>query len=208
MKKFFILICSVLAVSCASDQQPKRVLFNGNNLEGWSFALEKGAEVEAAMKVFAAEDGVIKVSGVPFGYLYTDEQYAEYKLHFEWRWVGEPNNSGVFIHVQNPGDVWPRAYEYQLMAGHAGDMVMLGGSEIEDFECVGEFPIKPRKQDAEKSAGEWNVGEIVVDGTIVKFYVNGVLQNEAVTKFDCGHIALQSEGGALEFREIYMQDIK
>lgn len=208
MKKFLVVICSLLVVACSSDQNAKRMLFNGNNLEGWSYAFEQNADLEAATKVFTAEDGLIRVAGEPFGYLYTDKQYSKYKLHFEWRWVGEPSNSGVFIHVQNPGEVWPRAYEYQLMAGNAGDMVMLGGSKIEAFECVGEFPIKPRKQDAEKAAGEWNVGEIIVDGTIVKFYVNGVLQNEAVTKFDCGHIALQSEGGALEFHEIYLQDIK
>ena len=209
MRNLLIVALGMMLVACGAEQSPQgKALFGGDNLEGWAFALEKDVDVEAAASVFQAEDGVIKVAGMPFGYLYTAEQYDAYKLSFEWRWVGEGSNSGVFIHVQNPGEVWPRAYEYQLMAGKAGDMVLLGGAELENFKGEGEFPIKPRKADCEKSVGEWNKGEIVVKRTLVQFYTNGKLQNEAITKFEKGHIALQSEGGALEFRNIYIESIK
>jgi hypothetical protein len=87
-------------------------------------------------------------------------------------------------------------------------MVMLGGAKLENYPCEGEFPIKPRKGDCEVAVGEWNKGEIVVMGTSVEYYTNGELQNEATTKFDKGHIAFQSEGGALEFRNVTLTPIE
>ncbi|MBO5217732.1 MAG: DUF1080 domain-containing protein [Alistipes sp.] len=209
MKQLSICIILLVLTACGEAPQKKRdMLFNGDNLSGWEMAVMPGADMQQATELFRAEQGNIKIAGEPFGYLYTVEQHSVYKLHFEWRWVGEPTNSGVFIHVQNPGDVWPRAYEFQLMAGHAGDMVMLGGAKLEDFPCEGEFPIKPREGDYENAAGEWNTGEIVVNGPFLEYYVNGHLQNQATAKFETGHIALQSEGGPLELRNIYLEAIE
>ena len=146
------------------SEKQNQMLFNGANLAGWEVAIEADAELADATELFVVKNGLIRVAGDPFGYLYTVGSYSKYELSFEWRWVGEPTNSGVFIHVQNPGDVWPRAYEYQLMAGKAGDMVMLGGAKLKNYPCEGEFPIKPRVGDYENKAGAWNKGKIIVKG--------------------------------------------
>ena len=70
--------------------------------------------------------------------------------------------------------------------------------------------IKARIGDAgcEKPAGEWNEAEIVCQGDRMAVYINGVLQNECSGTNRTGYIALQSEGGTLEFRNVYLTDVK
>ena len=60
----------------------------------------------------------------------------------------------------------------------------------------------------EKPAGEWNEAEIVCQGDRMAVYINGVLQNECSGTNRTGYIALQSEGGTLEFRNVYLTDVK
>ena len=56
--------------------------------------------------------------------------------------------------------------------------------------------------------GEWNEADIECIGHHMKVYINGVLQNEADGQFDRGFIALQSEGGPLQFRNITLTEIR
>jgi hypothetical protein len=89
--------------------------------------------------------------------------------------------------------------------GKAGDFVMLGGSKIAEVECVGKFPIKDRTGDFEKPVGEWNTVEVVCQGNSITVYINGQLQNQATSETSEGYIALQSEGGPIEFRNVYLE---
>ena len=203
-----ILVAGIVAVAAAGCQKAEKVmLFNGENLAGWNSVLAEGAEGIEAVDVFTVVDGNIRIAGEPFGYMYTEQQYDNYRLHVEWRWVGEGSNSGIFQHVKYPDLIWPEAIECQLCAGKAGDLVMLGGAKIFDIKCEGEFPVKDRFVDNEKPVGEWNVAEIVSDSREMKIYINGKLANECRSLSSRGHIALQSEGGPIEFRNIWLTKI-
>ena len=158
-------------------------------------------------KVYGVKEGNIHIIGNPFGYMRTDKKYSNYKLHAEWRWVGEGTNSGLFIHVQDGDKLWPNAIECQLCNGKAGDFVMLGGSKIAEVECVGQFPIKDRIGNFEKAIGEWNTAEVVCEGNSITVYINGQLQNQATSETSEGYIALQSEGGPIEFRNVYLTEL-
>ena len=46
--------------------------------------------------------------------------------------------------------------------------------------------------------------EIVCKGKKITVKINGKEQNECTCKFTDGYIALQSEGGPIEFRNIYI----
>ena len=197
---FAALFVAALLTSCGSS---KTELFNGNDLTGWVGFVDPASGVPAS-EVYSVKDGNIHVAGQPFGYLRTAEKYGDYKLHIEWRWIGEGTNSGIFHRVQDGDKIWPNAIECQLCSGRAGDYVMLGGSKISDIECVGEFPVKDRNGDFEKPVGEWNEAEIICKGTKITVYINGNLQNECTTNITSGYIALQSEGGPLEFRNVYL----
>ena len=154
--------------------------------------------------IYTVNDGKICIAGMPFGYLRTAEKYGDYTLHVEWRWVGEGTNSGLFQRVQDGDKLWCTAIECQLCSGKAGDYVMLGGAKISEVECVGEYPVKDRIGDYENPVGEWNSADIVCKGKKITVKINGKEQNECTCEFTDGYIALQSEGGPIEFRNIYI----
>lgn len=199
--KFFFVALAMVALMCSCGSRTE--LFNGKDLSGWVLVVDSESNVPAT-DVYGVKDGNIHIVGQPFGYMRTDKKYGDYTMHMEWRWVGEGTNSGFFHRVQDGDKVWPNAIEVQLCAGRAGDYVMLGGSKISDIECVGEFPVKDRNGDFEKPVGEWNEAEIICKGTKITVYINGNLQNECTTNTTSGYIALQSEGGPLEFRNVYL----
>ena len=203
MKKILVLALAALLFASCGERQTQ--LFNGKDLTGWSFSLAPDSEV-GPDAVFGVKDGVITIAGQPFGYMITDGIYGNYKLHVEWRWVNEPANSGIFV-LAEPGDgLWPRCAEVNLMAGRAGDMIASGGSAFEELK-EGRF-LRTTVDSAEKPAGEWNTAEIICNGNFIQAYVNGVLMNEAHFDRTEGHIALQSEGGPLEVRNVYIDPLK
>ena len=211
MKKFvssiiILLACCASMVSCGDK---KTLLFNGKNLDGWSFVLAPDSEVPAS-EVFGVKDGVITITGQPFGYMYTDKSYGDYQLHVEWRWVEEAANSGLFLNTRPGSELWPYCAEVNFQAGRAGDMISSGGSAFEELkESGGRFKPSPVQGSAENPAGEWNFADVVNDGGHITATINGVLKNEA-TMIDCteGRIALQSEGGPLEIRNLYIIPLK
>ena len=203
MKKILVLALGALLLASCGERETQ--LFNGKDLTGWSFSLAPDSEV-AADSVFGVKDGVITIAGQPFGYMITDGTYGDYKLHVEWRWVDEPANSGVFV-LAEPGEgLWPRCAEVNLMAGRAGDMIASGGSSFEELK-EGIF-LRSTVESAEKPAGEWNTMEVVCKGNFIQAYVNGVLMNEAHFDRTEGRIALQSEGGPLEVRNVFITPVK
>ena len=128
----------------------------------------------------------------------------------EWKWVGAGTNSGIFQRVQEGDKVWPVAYECQLMAGRAGDIVALGGARIAEipFNPEVKFPMKKRVHQGaaiELPDGEWNRAEIICRGNKMTVYINGSLENVATLSHTTGYIALQSEGGTLAFRNVYLE---
>ena len=200
----FLSAAVIMALfSSCSGNSDKSELFNGKDLSGWECFVDPSSGV-AASDVYSVVDGNIRIAGQPFGYLRSAEKYGDMTLHAEWRWVGEGTNSGLFVRVQDGDMLWPNAIECQLCSGKAGDFVMLGGSKIREIECVEEFPVKDRVGDFENPVGEWNVAEVVCKGNKITVYINGKLQNECTCDSTEGYIALQSEGGPLEFRNIYI----
>ena len=64
------------------------------------------------------------------------------------------------------------------------------------------------EQSSEKPPGQWNTYEISCKADTIRCYVNGVLQNEGTGATDtAGWICLQSEGGPIEFRNIYIEPL-
>lgn len=199
-----LLILGIFCFLSCGERETK--LFNGKNLDGWTIHLAPDSGDVLESLVFCAKEGLINIAGQPFGYMITDKSFKDYKLHLEWRWPGEPSNSGIFLHAEPIDGVWPRCAEVNLMAGRAGDMIASGGSSFEEL-AEGRF-LRSTKESAEHPAGEWNTAEIVCKGNFIQAYINGVLMNEAHFDRSEGPIALQSEGGPLEIRNVYLTPLK
>jgi len=210
VKSAAFLFMTLLVLSCGSEK--KTELFNGKNLDNWTIYAED-PDVDPG-DVFWVEEGILNTSGEPFGYLRSKESYSNYKLHVEWRWPGEPTNSGVLLHVQGRDRIFPHCIEAQLMHERAGDIVLMGagaGVTVKDSAYLVTsderfyLSIPKFEESSELAPGEWNSYEITaVDGKL-EFVVNGVLQHTATgVTMNEGNIALQSEGSPLQFRNVYL----
>lgn len=187
----------------------KTSLWNGKDFTGWKRVLANpAADVN---EIWRVRDGVLCCSGRTNGYMRTEKKYSDYHLHVEWRWPGKPANSGVFIHISDPDRVWPSCIECQLQADHAGDFVLMNGAGltvngVAHQEASRQFVMIAKKAPtSERPVGQWNSYDIYCKGSAVRSLVNGVPQNEGTNAAPpLGYIALQSEGGPIEFRNIYL----
>lgn len=203
----FLLLLLFVVSSC--NQQQSGQIFNGKDLSNWKFVIENDAV--PAEEVYSVNDGVITIKGVPLGYMYTKEKFRNYTLELEYRWAENASNSGIFVLIEDPTNPFPKGIECQLKAGQAGDFVLLGGSDLNEYtlpEGVTErpaFPVIDKKESSsEKPTGEWNKAKIVVEDGKITVYINDVLQNIATSNTMEGHIGLQSEGESIQFRNIVL----
>lgn len=182
-------------------------LFNGKDLSNWVFKL-KDPSIDPAT-VFSIRDGVIHITGAPFGYMRTKDTYSDYKLHVEWHWPAEASNSGVFLHAQQPDSIWLRCVECQLKAGNAGDFVCMNGADMTERTDKSKGSVKKLAESSEKPTGEWNTLEVICKSNTIEVYVNGVLQNKGTgVNVSKGSICLQSEGKDVEFRNVFLTQLK
>jgi hypothetical protein len=182
-------------------------LFNGKDLNNWVFKL-KDPSVDPAT-VFTVTNGVIHITGNPFGYMRTKESYSDYRLHVEWRWPSEATNSGVFVHAQPPDSIWLKCIECQLKAGDAGDFVCMNGSDMTEKTDKTKVFVKKLAASSEKPAGEWNTMEVVCKANTIEVKVNGTLQNRGTNvSLSSGSVCLQSEGKVIEFKNVFISKLK
>jgi len=123
--------------AAAPDGRPWIQLFNGTNLDGWTFKIAGEPLGVNYADTFRVEDGMIKVVydkyakfSNRFGHLYTNIAYSRYILRMEYRFSGAmmPDapryvnlNSGVMIHAQSPQSLglkqgFPASLEVQFLA--------------------------------------------------------------------------------------------
>lgn len=204
-----LIALSVAALFLTGAYAQKTVdLFNGKNLDGWKFVVEKSSVKPE--EVFSVANGLIHIKGIPFGLMYTENKYANFRLHVEWKYPIKASNSGIFLFLQEPTpELWPNAVECQLCSGKAGDFVLLGGSDVAEYKAPEgkprpKFPVVNRfEKERENPLGEWNSADIICKDGNIEVYINGTLQNKGTKSAKTnGYIGLQSEGGDILFRNV------
>ena len=77
-------------------------------------------------------DGVLICKGRPRGYLYTEQDYQDFTLQFEWRYPPGATNSngGALVRMTGEHGIWPRCLEFQLNQNQAGDFWAIRGYEF------------------------------------------------------------------------------
>ena len=159
-------------------------------------------------------DSVLICKGSPRGYLYTERNYQDFTLQFEWRYPPGATNSngGALVRMTGEHGIWPRCLEFQLNQNQAGDFWAIRGFEFtgpaEQLQVMtnasfGVLRHLKRQADREKPVGEWNQFEGIVDGGTVIQKVNGAVVNQA-TGCDvvAGKILITSEGQEIQFRNL------
>jgi len=199
-----------------------RLLFNGKNLEGWRTF--QGKEI-SGWKVI---DGVLNNSGVGSdhgGDIITREKFQNFELSLEWK-IAPRSNSGIFYHVNEKigTAIYESGPEYQLIDDKGWPDILR-----DDQHSGANYGMHAPKNAVVKDATEWNQTRIVVDGTHVQHYLNGVkvvdyqlwdddwkLLKEKGKWKDYpyygmarkGQIGLQDHGGLAQFRNIKIKVIK
>jgi len=191
--------------------QEKTMLWNGADFTGWKrFLPDASKNVDDTWSI---ENGLLRCTGSPAGYMRTETPYADYHLHAEWRWTAKPGNNGVLVHMSGQDVVWPRSLECQLASGNAGDFWVIGGLEFAEHAQGGKR-VQGRRtaklhESSEKPPGEWNQYDIICKGDWVVVLANGVLQNVATGCSDkAGKICLQSEGAPIEYRNLWLEPLE
>ena len=178
-------------------------LFNGKGLAGWAF-VSKSTNAPAE-SIWSVTNGVITCLGRPNGYARTLSSYRNYQLHAEWRFPAGPGNSGLFLHLNQPDQVWPLCFEAQLLSGSAGEVRLNGGAQLTSLADPKAKSVPHQQPSSERPPGEWNTCDIACYNHTIAIRVNDVLQNEVTgTSVDSGAIGLQAEGKPVEFRNIYL----
>jgi len=189
-------------------------LFNGKNLDGWTWYQRppKTPTAPASVsidQVWSVHDGILHTKGKPTGYIRTEKDFDNYVLTVEQRHVSK-GNGGILFAITGPDKVWPRCLEVQGASGEEGDI-----RNIADFKMsMDATRVEPKRlkrigPSSEKPLGEWETIVITVDHGNLWITVNGQLQNIAAnTESLSGRIGLQSEGGEMEFRKIELTEIE
>jgi len=209
-------------------------LFNGRDLTGWKTFLDPKVPDADPKKVWTVANGEIHCLGKPYGYLITEKEYGDYVFRVQWRWPEGPGNSGVFVHVVGPDQIWPKSVEAQMFHKRAGDIWLVDGFKLtidparqdprspRHYARIGDRVVKTDTKDkqgrvvydfigpaVEKPVGEWNQYEITCRGDVIKLTVNGHFCNEGTqAEVSKGKILLQSEGAPVHFRNAEIKMLK
>jgi hypothetical protein len=82
----FIFLLTIMSLSCFTNgvkAQKVERLFNGKDLSGWNFVVEKNSE--PADQVYSVRDSVVHVKGT-LGYMYTKKNTAI--MYYMWNGAG------------------------------------------------------------------------------------------------------------------------
>jgi hypothetical protein len=161
---------------------------------------------------FAFEDGVMRADG-PEGWLRFPTLYRDFRLRVELRFLTDNGDSGVFVRALPDAAFargWPnRSYQVQLLNPLVGGSLPIVGGVFRHGMPPGETVFD---RDAARAAftgtGEWQTLEIEVVGTELTVQLNDVAVTKASGIADvAGHVGIQSETSAVEFRRIDIQAI-
>ncbi|WP_425640047.1 3-keto-disaccharide hydrolase [Algoriphagus yeomjeoni] len=215
-KAFFFTI-TFLAVIFGVKAQSKSTetgftsLFNGTNLEGWVGNKES----------YKAQDGMIVIDpqGGGGGNLYTEKEYGNFILHFEFKLTPGANN-GLGIHAPLEGDAAYVGKELQILDNTADKY-----AELEVYQYHGSvYGVIPAKRGFLNPVGEWNQQTVIVNHPKIQVIVNGttILEGDYLEaskdgtldhkdhpglERSSGHIGFLGHGDVVYFKDIRIKEL-
>ena len=138
-RSIIIALCFVAFSGSARAEEDQWIqLFNGKNLDGWTVKIRGYPAGENFGDTFRVEDGLLTVRydqydsfDERFGHLFYNDEFSNYRLRVEYRFVGDQcpggpgwafRNSGVMLHGEKPETMtvdqeFPVSIEAQLLGG-------------------------------------------------------------------------------------------
>ena len=207
-------LAAILAIwgRAPAVQQNSSLLFNGRDLSNFQFILANGNADPS--RTFIPNNGLLRITGRPFGFMYTARSYRNFALRYDWRYVATgvgPADarlaSGVLIRIQNPArgtaaGIWPQSIQVQGTNREPAKLVALGGAELTNI-----VDDNAARRTALRPLGQWNTTEVVVNGGSIVTRLNGVPIGSCMTNLTTGPIGIQSEGAAIDYQNIVIVEL-
>jgi hypothetical protein len=206
-----VMLAGALGAAPPEDEQDFKPLFDGKSLDGWTLVNKQGPG-------YVVEDGVLVCPAHGGGNLFTQREYANFVLRFEFR-LEPGGNNGVGIRSPLEGDPAYVAMEIQILDDEAEQYA----GKLQPWQYHGSiYGVVPAKRGYTKPAGEWNSEEILCDGRHVRVTLNGevivdanlddvkdpdVLAKHPGLARTSGHIGFLGHGTRVEFRNIRLKEL-
>jgi hypothetical protein len=225
-----VVSCASLAATAAGIPQGPEPgftsLFNGKDFTGWVYGRRANGAENRSGKGYQIENGVIFSTKEDGGNLYTEKEYADFVLRFDFK-LTENANNGIGIRAPLEGDAAYVGIEIQVLDD--------GGSsytKLQPYQYHGSiYGMVPSKRGFQKAVGEWNTEEITARGRRISVTLNGTtivdadlddVKDEATLKSHRdlskpegsrgiantkGHIGLLGHGARVEFRNLRIKEL-
>lgn len=209
-----VLFLVVFSVSASAEDT---VLFNGKDLDGWSYHQNDKPEVELS-DAWVVQNGLLVCTGASRSFLMHKGEFEDYVLTLEWRAKRVENGvtvgaaSSVYIHaIDEPGAFSaPKSIEISINNDIGAVYFRDVKPSTDPKKWAFRAPKLPKKVD--KDLGEWNRLKLISRGKRLTVIVNGVVVNQIDglnrTK---GAIAIKSLPGFFKaptyYRDIRVQPV-
>jgi hypothetical protein len=205
-----LALLAVAALSTHAAEPGFTPLFDGKTLKGWQLVKGHGPG-------YVVKDGVLVCPADGGGNLFTEKQYANFVLRFEFKMVDGSNN-GVGIRAPLEGDAAYQGMEIQLLDDDADRY-----RNLQPWQYNGSiYNVVPAKQCCRKPDGQWNEEEITANGSHIVVKLNGtaivdadlskitdpeILRKHPGIRRTTGHIGFLGHGTQIEFRNIRIKEL-
>jgi hypothetical protein len=204
-----VVFTSVLLSATVIADDGFQPLFNGKDLSGWTLAGRHG-------RGYVVENGNIVCPRDGGGNLFTEAEYADFILRFDFK-LEEASNNGIGIRAPLAGDAAYQGMEIQILDHDAA----LYKGKLKPAQYHGSiYDVVPAKTGFLKPVGQWNEEQITAVGrhivvvlngtTIVDANLDSVTDPEVVKRHPglartTGHIGLLGHDSRVEFRNLRVQ---
>ena len=182
-----LLATSLVNFSARETNAEDRHLFNGKNLDGWTFEpQDEEAKKIPVEKVWGVRNGQLVNYGTASGYLLHESDFENYLLTFEWRSM-ELKGNGVavggtgtlLVHTGEEMGSFLRPKSIEIsMFRDSGDIYF---RDVEPFaEKKWNFSSPDYADDLPKElgSGQWNVTKVICNKDWITVLLNGVPINQ------------------------------
>ncbi len=184
-------------------------LCDGQTLAGWTGAVEG----------YRVEDGAITCIATKGGTLFSEQEYADFVLRFEFR-LEPGGNNGIGLRVPAGGHASYDGMEIQVLDNTAERY-----KDLQPYQYHGSvYGIIPAKRGYLKAVGAWNAmeircvgrdvavvlnGEAIVDGNLDEASAGGTMdgKDHPGLKRTSGHLVLCGHGSRVQFRNMRVKAI-
>jgi len=217
MKTTLALALSLALTGFAQEKEEGFTpLFNGKDLTGWIYG-KKGQGENKSGKGYQVENGILFCTKADGGNLYTEKEYGDFVLRFEFKLEVNANN-GLGIRAPLEGDSAYVGMELQILDDSGPAYAKLRPSQYHGSI----YDVVAAKRGHQKPVGEWNEQEVTAKGRQITVKLNGTVivdanlddvKDEAVLKKHPGlarakgHIGFLGHGARVEFRNIRLKEL-